>query len=42
MMALNTQAGPDDQSGRVRTSIERSRAKFIFEILRFQEGAEEK
>jgi len=34
--------GPGDQSGRVRTSLERSRAKFIFEIFRFQEGIREK
>ncbi|MBB4351635.1 hypothetical protein [Aliirhizobium cellulosilyticum] len=37
-MTLKTLAGPGDQSGRVRTSLERSRAKFIFEIFRFQEG----
>jgi len=34
--------GPGDQSGRVRTSLERSRAKFIFEIFRFQEAGEKK
>jgi hypothetical protein len=37
MMTLKTLAGPGDQSGRVRTSVERSRATFIFEIFRFQE-----
>jgi hypothetical protein len=30
-------AGPYDQSGRERTSIERSQAKFIFTIFGFQE-----
>jgi len=38
MMTLKTLAGPGDQSGRVRTSVERSRAKSIFQIFRFQEG----
>jgi hypothetical protein len=38
-MTQKSPAGPGDQSGRVQTSLERLRAKSIFGIFRFQEGA---
>jgi len=42
MMFRNPLAGPDDQSGRVRTSLSVRVQKFIFGLFQFQEGRQEK